>query len=119
MPMHPLRVADAPAKHALGLDPRVESGSPTKTRANIVDLSRPSLTPPHPRIGPLHPRLGAAGFRAARWLSARLMSVAGFHQLCSGFADQRITQIRERLRRGETVYLAGLGAPGTHNSGVA
>ena len=27
--------------------------------------------------------------------------------------------MREKLARGETVYLAGLGAPGTHNSGLA
>ena len=27
--------------------------------------------------------------------------------------------MRDKLARGETVYLAGLGAPGTHNSGVA
>jgi carbamoyltransferase len=67
----------------------------------------------------LHPKLGAAGFRAARWLSARLMSAAGFHQLGSDFADQRIALVRERLQRGETIYLAGLGAPGMHNSGVA
>src|SRR3954470_14072192 len=71
------------------------------------------------RIGPKHPRLGAAGFRAARWLSARLLRAAGFHQLGSDFANARIAFIRERLRRGETVYLAGLGPPGTHNSGVA
>jgi carbamoyltransferase len=71
------------------------------------------------RIGPRHPKLGAAGFRAARWLGVRLMGAAGFHQLGSGFADQRIAHIRERLDRGETVYLAGIGAPGTHNSGVA
>ena len=32
---------------------------------------------------------------------------------------QRIAAVREKLARGETVYLAGLGAPGTHNSGVA
>jgi carbamoyltransferase len=77
------------------------------------------LPPPNHRIGPLYPKLGAAGFRAARWLSARLLSAAGFHQLGSGFADQRIALVRERLLRGETVYLAGLGAPGMHNSGVA
>jgi carbamoyltransferase len=47
------------------------------------------------------------------------MSAAGFHQLGSSFADTRIALVRERLLRGETVYLAGLGAPGTHNSGVA
>ncbi|HYI26244.1 MAG TPA: carbamoyltransferase N-terminal domain-containing protein, partial [Bradyrhizobium sp.] len=54
-----------------------------------------------------------------RWLSARLFAAAGFHQLGSEFADQRIAHIRAKLQRGETVYLAGLGPPGTHNSGVA
>jgi carbamoyltransferase len=47
------------------------------------------------------------------------MAAAGFHQLGSDFADQRIALVRERLQRGETIYLAGLGAPGMHNSGVA
>ncbi|SDP44841.1 carbamoyltransferase [Afipia sp. GAS231] len=47
------------------------------------------------------------------------MGAAGFHQLGSEFADARIAAIREKLSRGDTVYLAGLGAPGTHNSGVA
>src|SRR5260370_33905035 len=71
------------------------------------------------RIGPRHPQLGTLGFRAARWLAARLMGAAGFHQLGSDFADERIAHVREELARGETVYLAGLGPPGTHNSGVA
>jgi len=74
---------------------------------------------PNRRIGPRHPKLGRLGFRAARWLSARLFAAAGFHQLGSDFADQRIAQVREKLARGETVYLAGIGPPGTHNSGVA
>ena len=47
------------------------------------------------------------------------MGAAGFHQLGSEFADARIARVRERLSRGETVYLAGIGPPGTHNSGVA
>ena len=47
------------------------------------------------------------------------MGLAGFHRLGSAFADARIAQVREKLARGETVYLAGLGAPGTHNSGLA
>lgn len=47
------------------------------------------------------------------------MGAAGFHQLGSDFADARIAAIRAKLKRGDTVYLAGLGAPGTHNSGVA
>src|SRR5882762_6676921 len=71
------------------------------------------------RTGPKHPRLGAAGFRAARWLAARLLAAGGFHQLDSGFASERIAFVRKQLARGETVYLAGLGPPGTHNSGVA
>jgi carbamoyltransferase len=74
---------------------------------------------PDKRIGPKYPRLGAAGFRAARWVSARLLAAAGFHQLGSDFANERTAFIRAQLARGETVYLAGLGPPGTHNSGVA
>jgi carbamoyltransferase len=74
---------------------------------------------PNRRIGPRHPRLGETGFRAARWLGARLFGAAGFHQLGSDFADARIARVREKLARGESVYLAGLGLPGTHNSGVA
>jgi carbamoyltransferase len=81
--------------------------------------ARPRRLKPNRRIGPRHPKLGAAGFRAARWLSARLFRAAGFHQLGSEFADARIARVRDKLRRGETVYLAGLGPPGTHNSGVA
>src|SRR4051812_4568730 len=71
------------------------------------------------RIAPRHPNLGAIGFRAARWLATRLMGAAGFHQLGSDLANARIAYVREKLARGETVYLAGLGLPGTHNSGVA
>src|SRR3979411_1889036 len=74
---------------------------------------------PNRRIGPRNPRLGAAGFRAARWLGARLLGAAGFHQPGSDYADERMARVRERLVRGETVYLAGIGPPGTHNSGVA
>jgi len=47
------------------------------------------------------------------------MGLAGFHQLGSDFANERLAQVREKLRRGETVFLVGLGLPGTHNSGVA
>lgn len=47
------------------------------------------------------------------------MAGVGFHELGSDFATQRIASIRESLNRGETVYLAGLAAPGTHNTGVA
>ena len=71
------------------------------------------------RIGPRHPRLGEAGFRLAQWLATQTMGRAGFHRLGSAFADQRIAEARDRLARGDTLYLAGLGPPGTHNSGVA
>src|SRR6202166_1509243 len=74
---------------------------------------------PNRRIGARHPRLGETGFRAARWLATRLMGLAGFHQFRSDFAKARIAHVREKLDRGETVYLAGLAPPGTHNSGVA
>ncbi len=71
------------------------------------------------RIGPRFPRLGAAGFTIAQRSSAWLMARAGFHQITSPFATAALQRIRAKLQRGETVYLAGLGAPGTHNSGVA
>ncbi len=71
------------------------------------------------RIGPRFPRLGAAGFRAARWITRKTMGKIGFHELDSDFARGRLALVREKLKRGETVFLAGLGLPGTHNSGVA
>lgn len=74
---------------------------------------------PNKRTAPKHPKLAEGGFRVARWLAAKTFRVAGFHQLGSRFADSRIAHVRDKLARGETVYLAGLGPPGTHNSGVA
>ncbi len=47
------------------------------------------------------------------------MARAGFHQLGSDYAKSQLALAREKLALGETLYLAGLGAPGTHNSGVA
>ena len=46
------------------------------------------------------------------------MARIGFHQLGSD-SHAALAQVREKLARGETVFLAGLGPPGTHNSGVA
>jgi carbamoyltransferase len=76
------------------------------------------LTSPR-RIGPKFSRLGRFGFRATRRVTTWLMALAGFHANDSRFTAERIKAIREKLGRGETVYLAGLGLPGTHNSGVA
>ncbi|WP_239591462.1 carbamoyltransferase C-terminal domain-containing protein [Mycolicibacterium tusciae] len=77
------------------------------------------LTRPDMRIGPRRPKLGAASFRFVRWVATRAMARTDFHALGSDFATQRIASIQEKLNRGETVYLAGLAAPGTHNTGVA
>jgi carbamoyltransferase len=74
---------------------------------------------PNIRIGPRHPKLGAIGFRFVRWLARKAMAAAGFHQLGSNLANDRLARVREKLRRGETVFLVGLGLAGTHNSGVA
>ncbi len=54
-----------------------------------------------------------------RRLTTWAMSLAGFHANDSHFTIRRIGELRAKLTRGETVYLAGLGLPGTHNSGVA
>jgi carbamoyltransferase len=87
-------------------------------RQHLPREGRPILEP-NKRIGPRHQRLGAAGFGAAQWFGACAMAWAGFHRLGSDFANARIAALRERLARGETVYLAGLAPAGTHNSGVA
>ena len=47
------------------------------------------------------------------------MGAAGIHQLDSQLAKARLALARQKLAAGETLYIAGLGAPGTHNSGVA
>jgi carbamoyltransferase len=47
------------------------------------------------------------------------MARIGFHRIDSEFARLKIDSIRERLQRGETVYVVGFAASGTHNTGVA
>jgi carbamoyltransferase len=54
-----------------------------------------------------------------RWLSEPSMARRGIHRIGSKFASQKIASIKERLQRGETVYIAGLACSGTHNTGVA
>jgi carbamoyltransferase len=54
-----------------------------------------------------------------RRLSELSMARAGLHRIGSEFASQKIASIKERLQRGETVYIAGLACSGTHNTGVA
>jgi carbamoyltransferase len=71
------------------------------------------------RTGPRHPRLATAAFRVALPLLDRMFARRGFFRASSGFASERIRAVHGRLERGETLYVAGIGATGTHNSGVA
>ncbi|WP_407164679.1 carbamoyltransferase C-terminal domain-containing protein [Bradyrhizobium sp. ORS 111] len=74
---------------------------------------------PDIRIGPRHPRLAAASYELTRWLTEPVMVRLGLHKANGDFAKRTIAAVRERLQRGETVYIAGLACPGTHNTGVA
>ena len=71
------------------------------------------------RIRPRHPRLAAAGFRMLRPLLARFYASKRIFGPKSRFATEQLQAVRRALDRDETVYLAGIGPEGLHNSGVA
>jgi carbamoyltransferase len=71
------------------------------------------------RIGPRHPWLGTTGFRLALPLLERFYARRRIFRSSSAFARDRIGAIKQKIERGETAYLAGVSAAGTHNSGVA
>jgi len=71
------------------------------------------------RIGPRHPWLGRLAYRAALPFLEGICARRGIHRAASAFAAERIKILRDKLSRGETLYLAGICASGTHNSGVA
>lgn len=71
------------------------------------------------RIGPQHPRFGRAVFRATLPLLERLYARKGVFRLNSAFAQRRLQALRSKLASGATVYLGGICAAGTHNSGVS
>lgn len=71
------------------------------------------------RTGPRHPRLGAAGFRLTLPLFERFYARKQIHRQDSPLAQATFARLRDKLARGETLYLAGLGTAGSHNSGVA
>jgi carbamoyltransferase len=71
------------------------------------------------RTGPRHPWLGAAAFRIALPLFERFYRSRNIFRASSAFARARIEAIGEKIARGETAYLAGVSAAGTHNAGVA
>src|SRR5262245_37394914 len=68
--------------------------------------------------GPAYPTLGRIGFHAARPLMTALYRLRSFYRSDSRYAAERATSMRERLHRGETVYLIGIG-PSGHNAGAA
>ncbi len=71
------------------------------------------------RIGPRNPRLGRAAFRLSLpvfdWFYAR----RGIFRAGSDFAAGRVAALRDKLARGETLYLGGICFVGTHDTGVA
>jgi carbamoyltransferase len=71
------------------------------------------------RIGPRHPWLGAAGFHLALSLFNRFFEKRRIYRSDSAFARARIATIKDKIERDEIVYLAGISAAGTHNSGIA
>jgi carbamoyltransferase len=71
------------------------------------------------RTGPRHRWLGAAGFRIALPLFDRFYRARNIFRADSSFARARVAEIKDKLARGETAFLAGVSAAGTHNSGVA
>ena len=71
------------------------------------------------RIGPSHPWLGAAGFHFALPLLEFFYRKLAIYRVESRFARERVRAIKDKIERGETVYLAGVSSAGIHNSGVA
>jgi carbamoyltransferase len=74
---------------------------------------------PSGRFNPLYPRLGAAGAKIALACAERYFRSENIHRTNGAFARERRRAMEDALARGETVYLAGIGMGGFHNSGVA
>lgn len=70
------------------------------------------------RYGPTHPWLGALAERISRPLLRAYAARRGFYTPDSAYARECGATFRDKLQRGETVYVAGIG-PAGHNSGVA
>jgi carbamoyltransferase len=71
------------------------------------------------RIGPRHPWLGAAGFHLTLPFLEGAFRRRHVHRADSPFARARIAAVKDKIARGDTAYLAGVSAAGTHNAGVA
>jgi carbamoyltransferase len=68
-------------------------------------------------IGPRFRRLGAAAFAATYPLARLAGALARLHSPTGAYAQERIVSMRQKLERGETVHILGIG-PGGHNAGV-
>jgi carbamoyltransferase len=71
------------------------------------------------RIGAQRPWLGRATHRLALPALERLCARRGIFRAKSAFAAERFKVLRQKLERGETLFLGGICASGTHNTGVA
>jgi len=78
----------------------------------------PVISEPHGIFGPRCPSFGAAAFRLIHPLYRAWYGAWGAHDVRSRYARERLASLRDKLARGETAYLAGIGAAG-HNSGVS
>jgi carbamoyltransferase len=70
------------------------------------------------RYGATHPWLGALAERVSRPLLTAYAARHGFHAPDSAFARGRGYAFTKKLRRGERIYLVGIG-PAGHDTGVA
>lgn len=71
------------------------------------------------RTGPRHPRLGRAVYRLTLRLYEKLCARRGIFRADSAAAVERLNALRRKLDAGDTLYLGGICASGTHNTGVA
>lgn len=69
-------------------------------------------------VGPRFNLLGKAAFAAIYPLARLAGALAKFHSPYGAYAQQAVASMRQKLERGETVYVLGIG-PGGHNAGVA
>ena len=68
-------------------------------------------------VGPRFQRLGRAAFGATYPLARLAGALVRLHSPTGTYAQERIASMRQKLERGETVYILGIG-PGGHNAGV-
>ncbi len=69
-------------------------------------------------LGGSHPRLASVVYDLSRPLFKAMAAAKSFYCADSPIASNRLGSMRDKVRRGEPVYLVGIG-PSGHNSGVA